>query len=232
MSIDEPRDSPGSSGSEELRPDELRSLVERSQRGDKEAFAELVERHRRVASAKAYGYLGDVHWTADSLQESFLKAWQKIGTLRQPERFSGWFLAIVQRTSLDLQRRRTRQSGREYGWEELPPEDSTPNAESRDDSLIEDERGERIRSALAALPPEYREVIILKHAEGRSYREIARLLRTTVKAVESRLFRARQMLGKQLESGRSEDSHPGEAPRPADEEDDAGPTGDGEDRTA
>jgi len=78
------------------------------------------------------------------------------------------------------------------------------------DPIVARERGQQIREAIRALPPEYREVILLKHAEGRSYREIARLLRTTVKAVESRLFRARQQLGRSLASksdqGRERDS--------------------------
>ncbi len=185
---------------DELRPTQLRELVERARSGDREAFTELVERHRGIAAAKAFGILGDVHLTADALQEAFLKAWQRILTLREPERFSGWFLAIVQRSSLDLSRRRGRVSLHEQGWEELPGEDgAAPAKASGAEALVQEERGDRIRVALRALPPEYREVIILKHAEGRSYREIARLLGTTVKAVESRLFRARQQLGRMLE---------------------------------
>lgn len=185
---------------ESLRPEHLRELVDRSRHGDREAFSELVERHRVIAAAKAFGALGDVHLTADAVQEAFLKAWQKIGELREPERFSGWFLAIVQRASVDVSRRRGRASVRERSWEELGAGDGAALAEpSGAELLIRRERGERIRQALRALPPEYREVIILKHAEGRSYREIARLLGTSIKAVESRLFRARQHLGRMLE---------------------------------
>jgi RNA polymerase sigma-70 factor (ECF subfamily) len=184
----------------ELRPERLRELVDRARRGDREAFAELVECHRGIAAAKAFGTLGDVHLTADALQEAFLKAWQKMNTLRESERFSGWFLAIVQRSSLDVSRRRSRVSAREQGWEEIEGEEgSAPTQPAGADALVRGERGERIRAALRALPPEYREVIILKHSEGRSYREIARLLGTTVKAVESRLFRARQQLSRLLE---------------------------------
>ena len=162
----------------------------------------MIERHRGVATAKAYGILGDVHLTADALQEAFFKAWQKLATLRQPERFSGWFLQVVHHASSDVARRRGRVSGREQGWEELPGEDrKRQRAAVGADALLAGERGERIRAAIRSLPPEYREVIYLKHAEGRSYREIARLLKTTVKAVESRLFRARQQLSKFLEEG-------------------------------
>jgi len=185
----------------ELSPSKLRELVERAQRGDRDAFAVLIERHQRVAAAKAYGMLGDSHLAADSLQEAFFKTWQKISTLRQPERFSGWFLAIVQRTSLDVARRRHRVSGHEHGWEELSGAESASASDAPGiDPIVAREQGLRIREAIRALPPEYREVILLKHAEGRSYREIARLLRTTVKAVESRLFRARQQLGRSLAS--------------------------------
>jgi RNA polymerase sigma-70 factor (ECF subfamily) len=185
---------------DDLRPERLRELVDGARRGDREAFAELIEHHRAIAAAKAFGALGDVHWTADALQEAFLKAWQKIASLREPERFSGWFLAIVQRAALDVSRRRNRVSGWERGWEDLSDEvGGATESPSGPDVLVRREREGRIRAALRALPLEYREVIILKHAEGRSYREIARLLGETVKAVESRLFRARQLLGRLLD---------------------------------
>jgi len=189
---------------EPLRPERLRELVELSQRGDREAFSELVERHRAIAAAKAFGALGDVHLTADAVQEAYLKAWQKLASLREPERFSGWFLAIVQRASLDVSRRRGRSTARERSFEDLAREDgAAPVVPAGAEAMIRGERGERIRAALRALPPEYREVIILKHAEGRSYREIARLLGESVKAIESRLFRARQVLGRLLEERES-----------------------------
>ena len=79
----------------DLRPDQLRALVERAQKGDRQAFTVLLERHRGVAIAKAYGTLGDMDLSYDALQEAFLKTWQKLNTLGQPERFSGWFLMIV-----------------------------------------------------------------------------------------------------------------------------------------
>ena len=190
----------------DLRPDQLRALVERAQKGDRQAFTVLLERHRGVAIAKAYGTLGDMDLSYDALQEAFLKTWQKLNTLGQPERFSGWFLMIVKNASLDVARRRSRVSGREQGWEELPGEDrSLPRPAQGAESLAQGERAKRIRAAIQSLPAEYREVLLLKHEEGRSYREIARLLRTTVKAVESRLFRARQQLSRAVENeGRSD----------------------------
>ncbi len=184
----------------ELSPARLRALVDQARGGDPEAFRALIEHHRGVATAKAYATLGEVHLCADALQNAYLKAWQKLGSLRHSERFSGWFLAIVSRAALDVARRRGRLSGHEQGYGELPPgEGPSGGFVGGEDALVRRERGDRIREALAALPPEYREVIYLKHVEGRSYREIARMLRTTTKAVESRLFRARQQLGRLLD---------------------------------
>ncbi|MHC4936455.1 MAG: RNA polymerase sigma factor [Planctomycetota bacterium] len=174
--------------------------MDRARGGDPEAFRALIEHHRGVATAKAYATLGEVHLCADALQNAYLKAWQKLGSLRHSDRFSGWFLAIVSRAALDVARRRGRLSGHEQGYGELPPgEGPSGGFVAGEDALVRRERGDRIREALAALPPEYREVIYLKHVEGRSYREIARMLRTTTKAVESRLFRARQQLGRLLD---------------------------------
>ena len=67
-----------------------------------------------------------------------------------------------------------------------------------EESFAREEEASRIREALASLSEEYREVILLKHLEGQSYREIARLLKTSVRSVESRLFRARQQLSRTL----------------------------------
>ncbi|MGA1203807.1 MAG: RNA polymerase sigma factor [Planctomycetota bacterium] len=184
----------------ELSPARLRALVDQARGGDPEAFRALIEHHRGVATAKAYATLGEVHLCADALQNAYLKAWQKLGSLRHSDRFSGWFLAIVSRAALDVARRRGRLSGHEQGYGEFPPgEGPSGGFVGGEDALVRRERGDRIREALAALPPEYREVIYLKHVEGRSYREIARMLRTTTKAVESRLFRARQQLGRLLD---------------------------------
>ncbi|MFQ5654967.1 MAG: RNA polymerase sigma factor [Planctomycetota bacterium] len=177
--------------------------MERALQGDRNAFAELVESHRRVAASVAFGILGDVHLAADAVQEAFFKAYQGLSDLRDADRFLSWLLRIVRSTATDLRRRQVRWGSREIPMGNEAPEGVTASGAAErvkgpEEGLLRDERASHLRRALASLPQEYREVILLKHVEGRSYREIARLLKATVKAVESRLLRARQHLSRAL----------------------------------
>lgn len=186
---------------------EIAALVDRAQQGDRDAFAELVESYRRVAAGVAYGILGDPHLAADAVQDAFFKAFRGLSSLKDSERFSSWFLAIVRSTATDLARKRTRWGVREVAMGDAIAEGSSTPRPGPQDALLQGEEANRIRDAMMALSDEYREVILLKHIEGHSYREIARLLKTSVRAVESRLFRARQQLHRMLHGesdGRSE----------------------------
>lgn len=177
--------------------EDLPDLVARARQGDRVAFSTLVEKHRRLAAGVAYGILGDVHLSADAVQDAFVKAWQGLDRLRDASRFPPWFLQIVRTSALDIVRRRSRLNRSEYPLLDSDQgEDGNPSPEA---VLVSQERSVVIRNAIRSLPSEYREVILLKHAENRSYREIARLQRTTVKAVEARLYRARILLEKLLE---------------------------------
>ena len=188
--------------------DETLALVKRALAGDSAAFSQLAEEHRRVAAGVAYGILSDAHLAADAVQDAFLKAFQKLTQLNEPEAFPAWFLNIVRASAIDIVRRRRRWGSQEValadeaiapgeGAAARQPVGSTSPA-SPPEALVRAEDAGQIRAALSDLSAEYREVIILKHLEGRSYRQIARLLKTSVRSVESKLFRARQQLSRSL----------------------------------
>ncbi|MEM7263013.1 MAG: sigma-70 family RNA polymerase sigma factor, partial [Planctomycetota bacterium] len=150
---------------------------------------------------------------ADAVQEAFFKAFQGLRHLKDRARFLPWFLSIVRTTATDLIRRQIRWDSREvsYGEEEPAPSERSVGAArstAPDEAMVRNEEASRVREALDSLSDEYREIILLKHMEGRSYREISRLLRLSVRAVESRLFRARQQLSTKLEALKSRDDTP------------------------
>ncbi len=210
-------------------------LVQMALAGDPSAFSTLVNRYRRLGASVAYGVLGDAHLAADAVQDAFVKAFRSLERLKDPERFVPWFLTIVRSSATDLARKRVRWGTREIpvgdisvaenveversggqrpgssGADHLRGERLRGDLGAREElrepehQLLQEEESTRIRGALLRLPSEYREVLLLKHQEGRSYQEIAALLQTTVRAIESRLFRARQQLAKFLE-GSLEDS--------------------------
>ncbi|MAW75800.1 MAG: RNA polymerase sigma factor [Planctomycetota bacterium] len=176
---------------------EIALLVSAAREGNREAFSQLVTLHQKVAGSVAYGILSDTHLAADAVQDSYVKAWRGLAGLREDSRFPSWFLQIVRTRSLDLLRHRKRKAP-----ETVEVDEALDAADTLEPSQVleQKERGEEIRRILGELPGEYREVLLLKHDQNRSYRDIARLLGLTVKGVESKLFRARQLLAKKLKS--------------------------------
>ncbi|MDA9265036.1 sigma-70 family RNA polymerase sigma factor [Planctomycetota bacterium] len=174
-----------------LDPNELISLVKEARQGNRNAFHRLVTYHQRVAGGVAYGILGDIHLSADAVQEAFVKAWQSISMLKEDERFSAWFLSIVRSKALDLLRQRKRKAP-EYAQVDSE-RDVSPDLGPLE-KLESSEKAQRIRKLIEDLPPEYREILLLKHQLDKSYLEIARILGSTPKAVESKLARARKLL--------------------------------------
>jgi RNA polymerase sigma-70 factor (ECF subfamily) len=172
-----------------------KDLVERARRKDAEAFASLVRTYERVALSVAFGILGDASAAGDATQEAFIRAWERLSDLREPERFGTWLCGIVRNLSLDMLRRRK------------PAEQwtaSSPAVEGRwtHDPLEEIDRQERfsrIASAIASLDEVSRPVVVLRYYEGLSSREIADLLEMSPAAVDMRLSRARKQLRSLLE---------------------------------
>ena len=86
--------------------DELRPLVERAQKGDLEAYGEIVRRFQDMAYGYAYSILGDFHLAQDAAQEAFVQAYRDLSALRLPAAFPGWLRKIVFKHCDRLTRRR------------------------------------------------------------------------------------------------------------------------------
>jgi len=177
-------------------------LVRRAIEGEQGAFKELMERYVRVAGAIAFSVVGDFHTAADIVQEAFVKAYMQLSNLRDPARFKTYLASAVKTTALDhLRRRGSEKRGHPVTFTEYPQEPANiafpaevqaPEIESR-------ELHDKVMQLVSELPPQYREVFVLKHVEELSYQEIAEILSLTPSAVEARLFRARKILRKHLD---------------------------------
>lgn len=133
----------------------------------------LEPRLYRVASA----ILGNCADREDAWQSALLRAWQKLPGLRNAQYFETWLTRILINECKDALRRRRRAP--------LPVEEVPDAAAPKDDVL---------RDALFSLEPELRLILTLKHVEGYSVREIARMLRTTEYSVKGKLQRGRVKL--------------------------------------
>jgi RNA polymerase sigma-70 factor (ECF subfamily) len=176
-----------------VEPDSDAGLMRRLARGDEAAMVELVGRWERPVLGYVYRFLGCSGEDArDLAQEVFLRLWRRRRKWRPTAGFSTWLFTIAG----NLCRNRKRDLGRRPTL--VPVEDG---ADEREDPLSCAEAAQtarRVRGAVARLPDAQREVVLLRHFGGLSYREIAQISGTTPPAVDSMLVRARRTLAKRL----------------------------------
>jgi RNA polymerase sigma-70 factor (ECF subfamily) len=161
-------------------------VVRRVLGGDTELYRVLVERYRRQFGRYAVGMLGDRDAAADALQEAFIRAYDSLASLRDPDGFGRWFFRILTNQCHNAIARRR------------PTTDVAavdPPAPERTDGLVEQaELRAAIEAALNDLTPEQREAFVLKHVDGHSYEDMAQLLGAGVDALKMRVHRARDAL--------------------------------------
>ncbi len=177
-------------------------LVARVLGGDQAAFSELVELYQQQVYNLTYRMLGNVGEAEDAAQEAFLRAYQHLDRYDPARPFKTWLLSIASNYCIDRLRKRR------LTWlsidEPLPPHPNlTSSAPGPEEAVVLQERSHAIQELLGGLAPDYRAAVILRYWYDMSYAEIAEMLDTTESAIKSRLFRARQTLAQQIESGQS-----------------------------
>lgn len=161
--------------------------------GDQRSFAPLVERHqtRLFRHARSLGLDRDT--AADMVQESLVRAWQRLDECQDPDRFGFWVSRILRNLCLDHLK-----SASQRKRSAMPPQlQATKNDPEHEQETAN--LGEALNRALEALPVEQREGFVLRHVEGRSYQEMAEAAGASVSAVKMRVHRAREALKEELE---------------------------------
>jgi RNA polymerase sigma-70 factor (ECF subfamily) len=179
------------------------AVVARAAGGDREAFTRLVEEHKRSVFGLCMRLLSDPEEAQDAAQEAFVRAYASLETFDLSQPFAPWILRIARNHCLDLLRRRIPARARV----ELDAEDedgarrelADTSAERADDALERAQIKVTLEAAVAALPPNYREVIQLFHVEQMSYKEIAATLEVPIGTVMTWLHRARSKLRSTLQ---------------------------------
>ncbi len=182
-----------------------RADMERLIAGHDAALNDLMERHATPVFQFLCRMVGNEDDANDLAQEAFVCVFRARTGFRTNERFSAWLYTIAANLARNHFRWRARHPNvsleAETGDSEqtlgsaLPAKDRAPNEQA-----LAAERAAAVRAAVSRLPEDLREAIVLCEWEERSVAEAAAILETTPKAVESRLYRARQMLREQLKS--------------------------------
>lgn len=158
-------------------------------------FEQTVLPHLDAAYNLARWLAGNDHDAQDVAQEASLRAFRFFGNFRG-ENARAWLLAIVRNTFYTwLRKNRPLENTIELDDETLAAEDATAKVEPVHPPFAD---AGAVRRAIAGLPVEFREIVILREMEGFSYREIAELAEVPIGTVMSRLARARKLLQKRL----------------------------------
>jgi RNA polymerase sigma-70 factor (ECF subfamily) len=175
----------------EDRADE-QALVQAALAGDRKAFGQLLRRHQKRLFRFVYGLLGDFDQAEDMVQEAFVKAYGALGSFEGGRDFYPWLSTIARNLALNMMARERRKESldqiHERGFD--PPSGDLGPLEQ----LTARESQQRFYTALKALPEQYRTVFMLRHFEEMSYEDIAAQLKIPPGTVDSRLYRARQLL--------------------------------------
>lgn len=165
--------------------------------GDAEAFEALVRRYQSRIINLARGYVGNPADAEDLAQEAFVRVFRSLGRFRGESLFRTWLYKVALNVVRSHHARRGRQQPvwGDSGADATTPFDPPAHGPDAEATLV---RRDAIDRALAELPADLREAVILRDLHGLEYRDIAEATGAPMGTVESRIFRARQRLRRAL----------------------------------
>ena len=174
------------------------AIVRKVLGGDANAFETLVLEYEKNVYNIALRMTGNSEDAADMTQEAFIKAYDSLQSFRGDSKFSVWLYRIVSNVCRDFLRSKNRRPTVSLSVEDDDGEDAQLDVadESQSPELLLDRKLTRdsVRRGLDSLPPDYRQILLLREIQGLSYDEIAQALSLEVGTVKSRIFRARKRL--------------------------------------
>ena len=174
-------------------------LVARARGGDKDAFGELVERHRISVYRAALAALRSPAEAEDAAQEAFVTAYLRLDSFRGESTFKTWLLSIAWREALDRRRSLVRRLRRFSFGEPLDdgPDDPGPSPEC---ALLNAERLSAVRRLVKTLPAPLRDALLLQATGDHTYEALAEILGTPSGTIKWRVSEARRILRSKLET--------------------------------
>ena len=179
-------------------------LIKKALAGNENAYKTLLERHKDSVFRMIVKIVRSSEEARDLVQETFMKAFSSLASYNFQYRFTTWLYKIAANNCIDFLRKKrlnplsldqpviTKDGEVTF---ELPDLTYSPEAD-----LASKQKSLSIDAAIDSLPPKYREVIVFRHKQDKSYEEISQILGIPVGTVKARIFRARELLKKKLKS--------------------------------
>ena len=180
-----------------MRNDDV-ALIQRILAGDENAFESLVRKYQKQVHALSFRKVGNFQTAEDITQETFLRVYQKLATLNDPTKFSGWLYAIVNHLCIAWHRKNRLQteSLEEIHISEIETDVYSRYVASEHAKTTAEAQSDLVRKLLTKLKENDREVITLHYFEEMTSSEIGTYLGVSENTIKSRLHRARQRLKK------------------------------------
>ena len=173
-------------------------LLKAAKEGNEFAFAQIVETYEKRIYRLCYRMTGHAEDAADQTQETFLKAWRGLPSFQGDCSIGTWLHRLAVNCCIDYWRKekkhRTHAAAEESQTDAAVQNDVPDTGPGPYEQLLQRERQEAVRRAMARLSPEHQAVLALREAGGLSYEEIASVLRIEEGTVKSRIARARVQL--------------------------------------
>lgn len=179
-------------------------LVERVQRGDKQAFGLLVAKYQRKLMRLLSRMIRDPAEVEDVAQEAFIKAYRALPGFRGDSAFYTWLYRIGINTAKNHLAGQGRRAPTTTDFASEEAESFEDADQLRDNNtperiLLSKEIGNTVDAAMGELPEDLRSAIVLREIEGLSYEEIAQIMDCPIGTVRSRIFRAREAIAAKIE---------------------------------
>ena len=177
--------------------------VEKAIQGDQQAYTELLSKYKGAIFNLVYKMVKNREEAEDLVQETFVKAFGALPTFDEQFAFSTWLFKIASNNCIDYLRKKKLKTfsidkpseSKEGEIKQSFEDEKSPDPEV---CAIEKEKKSLIEVAIESLPAKYRDAIILRHKEDKSYEEIAEILELPIGTVKARIFRAREKLKQYL----------------------------------
>lgn len=177
-------------------------LIQRAKRGERDAFAELIEIYKDKIFQLAYRMVGNRQDAEDIAQETFLRVYANLNSYDENYKFSTWIYRIATNLCIDRGRKKRPdfyldaevETGDGLDWySRLSSQDKTP-----EDKVVTQELQETVQDALSQLQPKYRSIMILRYIEDLSLQEISEIVKLPVTTIKTRIHRGREALRSKL----------------------------------